>query len=301
MNSTALNNNQNYLSQSVVNSKTDEERALMRDTAWRYVGFADEAGEILKPYLGQIGRVTGYGVSGVYCLVDLFLTAKQMNQKGAHLPDRQRRLKVAGELLDLGIFHTFATMLVPPVLIGKTVSWTQKHLSPKHPKHFKRAIAMVQRASSMVGRLMTRDEAAWVVQNRLSRPLPVFVGIAMIPLIAHPFDLLMEKVQDWTSRLLLGKHRLAKVPGDITISPDPNGGQSKVTQAPPQWRPIPNADYWKPARKTPDNVSVQASSDRTTAHRHPHFSHTSLQQPHLFRNAFGEWPNSPEPLARYEP
>ncbi len=40
------------------------------------------------------------------------------------------------------------------------------------------------------------------------KPIPVAIGIAMVPLIAHPFDELMLKIQDWTIRPLLGKNKI---------------------------------------------------------------------------------------------
>lgn len=42
------------------------------------------------------------------------------------------------------------------------------------------------------------------------KPLPVMVGIGMVPLIAHPFDELLLKVQDWTIRPLLGKNKIIR-------------------------------------------------------------------------------------------
>lgn len=126
----------------------DEDFAVMRDTGWRYGGFADEMGEIFKPYLGEIGRRAGYVISGVYCLADLYLTAKQTNEKGKHLPDKERRKKVLAELFDLSVFHTVATMLIPPMIIGKAVSWTQKHLSPEHPFQFRRTVTLLEQGAA---------------------------------------------------------------------------------------------------------------------------------------------------------
>lgn len=42
------------------------------------------------------------------------------------------------------------------------------------------------------------------------KPIPVAIGIGMVPLIAHPFDELMLKIQDWTIRPLIGKNKIIK-------------------------------------------------------------------------------------------
>lgn len=42
------------------------------------------------------------------------------------------------------------------------------------------------------------------------KPIPVAIGLGMVPLIAHPFDELMLKVQDWTIRPLIGKNKIIK-------------------------------------------------------------------------------------------
>lgn len=44
------------------------------------------------------------------------------------------------------------------------------------------------------------------------KPLPVAIGVGMVPLIAHPFDEMMLKIQDWTIRPLIGKNKIVKGP-----------------------------------------------------------------------------------------
>jgi hypothetical protein len=219
----------------------------------------------------------------------LFITAKKMNDKGKHLPDSERRKKVAAELLDLSVFHTFATMLIPPMLIGKAVSWTQKHLSPNHPEHFQKTINLFQQGA---GRWIRAQDAEKIIRERLHKPIPALVGLALIPVVAHPFDLFMEKVQDWTTRILLGKHKLIKLKGPTIIQPQ-EGGKAKVTQLPDQWQSVPNKDYWVPKNGT-KNLAPDFSTPEhhTSTHKHknrPSIPSKKLHQPHQFRSMFGVW------------
>lgn len=88
----------------------------------------------------------------------------------------------------------------------------------------------------------------------------------MIPLVAHPFDLLMEKVLDWTVRLMVKKHELVKQPGPIILQPGLDG-KVKVTQLPSHWNSIPRRDYWL-TKNEKTSPAVHAAPYRTSTHRH---------------------------------
>jgi hypothetical protein len=47
------------------------------------------------------------------------------------------------------------------------------------------------------------------------KPLPVLLGIGMIPIVAHPFDKLMGKIQNWTTRPLVGKNKIVREEGQL--------------------------------------------------------------------------------------
>lgn len=73
----------------------------------------------------------------------------------------------------------------------------------------------------------------------LVKPLPVMIGIGMVPLIAHPFDKLMLKVQDWTIRPLLGKNKIVR---------DADGKLKSVR----------NPEYWG-RKKAPAGLSISVA------------------------------------------
>lgn len=99
------------------------------------------------------------------------------------------------------------------------------------------------------------------------KPLPVMIGIGMVPLIAHPFDQLMLKVQDWTIRPLLGKNKIVRNPdGSLSSVRNPNywGPTKQPASGSVPVAHIPNSRYWMVLdgnRKMP-----------ATLQRHHHFA-----------------------------
>lgn len=77
------------------------------------------------------------------------------------------------------------------------------------------------------------------------KPLPVMIGVGMVPLIAHPFDKLMLKVQDWTIRPLLGKNKLIRQPdGSLKSVRNPGFWGKKTPPNSLQLAHVPNSQYW---------------------------------------------------------
>ncbi len=252
----------------------NEDASIWRDTALRYLGYADEVGEFMGPYLGGLGKMLGYGISSVYVLADMSTTLpKKYHDASPELNRWQKTKKTGAEALDLGLFHYVATLLVPPLLIGKGAHWVDKYVtadktwygqkvqnSPrlnafarkrlpwanqqlqpflaKRGQGIARLMAPIERWVSkknpdtlkripIFGQLLTElpaDLAAMrglkdfkfdeqkLIRLLVQKPIPVGIGIGLVPLIAHPFDMLMLKIQDWTIRPLLGKNKLVRDP-----------------------------------------------------------------------------------------
>lgn len=249
-----------------------EDPSIWRDTSLRYLGYADEVGEFMGPYLGGLGKMLGYGVSSLYVLADMGTTLpKKYHDASPELSRWQKTQKTGAEALDLGIFHAVATLLVPPMLIGKGAHWVDKavtadktwygqkvqqspflnnfarkrlpwanqqlqpflakrgqgiakFMSPverwvlrKNPDTLKRIPIFGQLLAelpkdldAMRGLKDFQFDEQKLIRLLAQKPIPVGIGIGLVPLIAHPFDQLMLKIQDWTIRPLLGKNKLER-------------------------------------------------------------------------------------------
>ncbi len=313
-----------------------EDASIWRDTALRYGGYADEVGEFMSPYLGGFGKFVGYGISSVYCLADLSTTLvkKITNHKDDPMSTPEKSLKISLDMTDLAIFHLFATLLIPPKIIGTAVEFLNQSLDSKDYHEakskfdthaakgakglghqfekgllngsafiqsligepldmaveklsakeslFSRKVApainsalnatrkplasiysgthtlatvydkampvpyfkigeLLQSLSENVAFLRGTEKVATdsLARKLLIKPFPVLLGIGMVPLIAHPFDKLMLKTQDWSNRLLFTKTKVQK---------DPNGGYHAQT----------NLKYW-PEKTVPGSQNLNAS------------------------------------------
>jgi len=292
----------------------NSDASIWRDTALRYGGYADEVGEFLSPYLGGLGKFLGYGISTVYCMSDMgtSIPKKYMNAP-SEMSTAQRAKKTAAEGADLSAFHLFATLLIPPKIIGAVVQSVERGLNKEALKEAEDELIKAGEKISETGSFMEKTSHqfsllklkaekslgnllgptmenmiekaaetrlmasahqhtntaiakfgptaskfvsanAWMAQKYdkfmkfnafkdpdmpeqlqknadslknpgknflskkgvtrliLMKPWPVLVGIGMVPLIAHPFDKMWLKVQDWTIRPLLGKNKIIRSP-----------------------------------------------------------------------------------------
>jgi hypothetical protein len=269
-----------------------DDASIWRDTGLRYGGYADEVGEFAAPFLGRTGQFVGYGISTVYCLLDMFATTlpkKFKIQSDNDVPVKTKTRNTMAEALDLGLFHYVATLWIPPMLIGSVVEMADKLLD-KDFKHEASSDRLRRLLQNGLGKLIkpfqsksTQAVDAWLnttgstlvkgkpletanalfaknkttlassvkffanigsvlehipglkaligaqglhhdakaVQNKVGftpkelaklvfiKPIPLLIGVGMIPLIAHPFDKLMVAIQNWTIRPLIGKNKIS--------------------------------------------------------------------------------------------
>lgn len=120
-----------------------------------------------------------------------------------------------------------------------------------------------------------------VIKLLLQKPIPVAIGIGMVPLIAHPFDKLMLKVQDWTIRPLMGINKIVK---------DENGKRKSVK----------NPTFWGHQKQPVAHVEPHKSAvPGTVAFPHPMVKRGGSQALHA-QARFGYYqplPNlAPNPL-----
>lgn len=129
-------------------------------------------------------------------------------------------------------------------------------------------------------RSLTREQItklAWI------KPIPVLVGIAMIPLIAHPFDKLMIKIQNWTTRPLLGKNKIKVENGELVS--------------------VQNPEFWGKHPKIPKRIKKRHHQIATFAGHHIVQAHYQRRQQaaHFGTMAFNQTPYRPysSPIANF--
>ncbi len=110
------------------------------------------------------------------------------------------------------------------------------------------------------------------------KPLPVLIGIALVPLVSHPFDQLMVLFEDWTLRLLSGKNRLTRLPD----------GKLKPMRNPAYWQAV--AETFPETTKPAVGTCQPAPSAGYYTQRQLYGS--SAERPFQPKNAFGVWDKS---------
>jgi hypothetical protein len=265
--------------------------------------------------------------AGLYCVADLGSTlVNKLKNAGPELTTGQKAYRTMAEGIDLSFFHLFATMLIPPQIIGAAAdsanrmldadvlaeaqahskpvaagsSTLQQWLGQVSQKKLALETAVNQKLAPHIDKFLTQRAkslgedsaiskgASWLfdthrakVQSVVSttskitdaynrcmpvslfkadelvpmlesnqkalsspgklldskqlakliwtKPIPVLVGVGLIPSIAHAFDAFMVQVQNWTTRLLFGKNKLVQEQG--------------------KWISKRNPDFWgKPAK-----------------------------------------------------
>jgi len=151
-----------------VDSEGEEERRvggvdLYRDTFVRYVGYANEVGEALRPVYPKVVRPS-YGMAFGYVVAD---TLDKVGKKRA---DQAPMEDVVRSGVDCLLWQTLASVLIPGKVINVVTAGSAKAL-----------------AKSSAAPLLKK----WG---------PTVVGLATIPLIIHPIDTAVDCLFDNTLR-----------------------------------------------------------------------------------------------------
>jgi len=123
------------------------------------------------------------------------------------------------------------------------------------------------------------------------KPLPVLVGIALVPLVSHPFDQLMVLLEDWTLRLLSGKNRLTRR-ADGKLQPVRNPAYWQAgdnVQAIAETCPSTFPNTIKPAAGTCQPAPAAGYSSQLQLYGSP------VERPFQPKNAFGGWDKPARP------
>jgi fission process protein 1 len=129
----------------------------------RPLAYASELGESMRPVINKNFVRFLYGVSWGYVILDTGIKTYSVKQHGNEA--------MIYSCLDTSIFHTFASMALPAFTIHSIVKYSLKFLK------------------KTIGE-----------KSRLTKFLPVALGLTSIPFIIHPLDHGTEWVMDKTIR-----------------------------------------------------------------------------------------------------
>ncbi len=153
-----------------------ETHNIWRDSSLRYIGYADEAGEILANYIGPKAVRASYYASAAYGLVDILSTAKKTFKNHNHRSRGHRFKRTLEEIVDGTLFHTAATVFIPATLI----------------RYVRMGVEKLQSSGKLP------------VKLQQFKHLPAVVAFAALPFIAHPVDQLTDWFLDKTYRRMIG-------------------------------------------------------------------------------------------------
>ncbi|CAM9825517.1 unnamed protein product [Ectocarpus fasciculatus] len=148
----------------------EKEVDIFRDTALRYMGYANEVGEAFRPLIPAFAVVASYGVAIAYVSADAvakgFKCAKESDSKTCALPAS----------FDVLTFQMLASVVFPGFTINRWVAFVEYLLQ----------------ASDLESQFP--GVGGW---------LPTAAGLGLIPFIVAPLDNLVEEVLDRTIRPVL--------------------------------------------------------------------------------------------------
>jgi fission process protein 1 len=127
---------------------------IKKISSQRPLAYASEVGEASRPLVNKWVVRSAYGLSFAYVFADIGIKTYEVKNKGKDA--------MKWKALDLGIWHTFASMFVPAVTIHTIVKVSSNNLK-KFP--------------SVLTRL-----------PRFGKFIPSIIGLLSIPLIIHPID-----------------------------------------------------------------------------------------------------------------
>ena len=150
-----------------LHTRTEEEYNVFRDSAVRYLGYANEVGESFRYQFPRF-VVPSYVVAFGYCLADAVTSGKKAYEfaKEDNLPTAAVDSVVS--TVDTLLWQSLASVCIPGL-----------------------AIHQIVKASRFA---VTRIPVA--VPIALTTWLPTFVGLGSVPLIIHPIDEFVDVMMD---------------------------------------------------------------------------------------------------------
>lgn len=140
----------------------------------RPLAYASELGESVRPLVPRVLVRSFYGISWAYVILDTVAKTYSIRDQG--------REKMAFYAMDLAIWHSLASMMLPAFTIHSIVKYSGK------------VINKISNSASKFGRFG-----------------PTFLGLASIPFIIHPLDHATDFGMDFTLRRLYS-HKMPVIP-----------------------------------------------------------------------------------------
>jgi len=154
---------------------------VFRETPLRYMGYANECGEAFRPLVPVWVVVSSYVVAILYVLADA--GSKALAEAGARSPSAGISSKTVAIAVDALVFQLLASVVCPGYTINRWVALVS-------------GIVAYAEESGSLTRLALDDATLQLVVDWA----PTFAGLALIPLIVHPLDALVDALLDNTLR-----------------------------------------------------------------------------------------------------
>jgi fission process protein 1 len=155
---------------------------VLRDTYWRYLGYANELGECARPLVRPLFVHGSYAIAGAYVFADaLSKSHKNYNDTHASSSDTWRWHKAIFTSMDVVSWQLAASVIIPGFTINRIV---------------KVSSLLLQRS------LRTRKIPLTPFLQNTVRFAPSAIGLASIPFIIHPIDHGVTVAMDYARPLL---------------------------------------------------------------------------------------------------
>jgi fission process protein 1 len=104
-------------------SDTPSSQDPFKDSIWRFLGYANEVGEALRPMVPVSAVWSTYAIAIGYALADTYHKGNREYQ------ETKNWAKTADKATETAIWQTLASVTVPPLFINRVVKFTDATLS----------------------------------------------------------------------------------------------------------------------------------------------------------------------------
>ncbi|KAI5642582.1 mitochondrial 18 KDa protein (MTP18) domain-containing protein [Phthorimaea operculella] len=192
---------------------------FFRDTKIRYLGYANEIGEALRPIIDRKYVRYSYGIAFGYVLADV------VDKAVSKLSSDGRPTKVLWATGDALIWQGLASIVIPGMVINRIINFSEDALAKYGGHPYLHKIPSVHRARLPIyaglasipiivypidmivhfsGKAVEKRAPQSSILPKIPKNrrvfIPVCIGFASIPVIIHPIDLLVHAVMDLTYR-----------------------------------------------------------------------------------------------------
>lgn len=147
---------------------------LKKAVSFRPLAYTSEVGEAFRPIIPNWLVKSGYGLSIGYVIGDICLKVHELKNENENKEIMYNKMKM--KAIDLSIWHTFASIILPAVTIHTIVKSSTKSIN------FVAKSVVLPKFIPMV--------------------VPTIIGLCSIPFIIHPLDDVTDYMMDNSVRKL---------------------------------------------------------------------------------------------------